>query len=155
MEMLSGIDPAEVFHGASLLALLGWLMLMAGAISPPGSMRERCLHMGGTWVPVLLSAVYALILARYSGSAPNGHFGSLEGVSLLFAAPGKLLGGWIHFLAFDLLAGAWVVRDVLASSRSRGWLLLALPLLFLFGPLGWLLYAAARRLPPPLTTADS
>jgi hypothetical protein len=43
-----------------------------------------------------------------------------------------------------LLIGRGIVDDVLASSRSRAILLLALPATFMYGPLGLLLYVLAR-----------
>lgn len=137
------LGPAEVFRWASGLALIGWAMLAAAACCGHGAPRQRWLHAGGVGLPLILCGLYAITLVQHWSSAPGGHFGSLSGVVTLFASPGKLLGGWIHFLAFDLLVGGWVVRRVLATGQPR-WLLCAvLPLLFMFGPVGWLVYGAA------------
>lgn len=62
----------------------------------------------------------------------------------LFSSRGKLLGGWLHFLAFDLLVGRWMIAQVLAAQRSRRGLLLCLPATFLYGPVGFLLVMAAH-----------
>ena len=55
---------------------------------------------------------------------------------------------WAHFLAFDLFTGRWAYLD----SQARGLpALLMAPLLFailMVGPLGLLLYLAARALRP-------
>ncbi|MCF6234348.1 MAG: DUF4281 domain-containing protein [Rhodobacteraceae bacterium] len=50
----------------------------------------------------------------------------------------------MHFLAFDLLVGAWICR----TARREGvtfWLVIpCLPLTFLFGPAGFLAFALVR-----------
>jgi len=89
---------------------------------------------------------YAVFLAQYWGSTPGGGFQSLGAVQILFAAPGKMLGAWTHFLAFDLLVGRWLVDDASSEGNTRLPLLVALPATFLFGPLGVLLYLAGRAL---------
>ena len=57
-----------------------------------------------------------------------------------------MLGAWTHFLAFDLLIGRWMVDDALGPGRSRLPLVLSLPVTFMFGPLGLLLYLGGRSL---------
>ena len=66
-------------------------------------------RVAGLAIPALLSVGYAaLILAFWSG-APGG-FDSLPNVMLLFTRPEIALAGWVHYLAFDMLVGAWEVR---------------------------------------------
>ena len=77
----------------------------------------------GVAVPALLAATYTAIIG-VSFSGAEGGFSSLQNVALLFSNPWLLLAGWIHYLAFDLLIGAWEVRD----ARDRG-------ISHLFGPL--------------------
>ena len=136
--------PDTAFEWASALALLGWASLVAGVLPKPGLPRQWLLLAGGRAVPLLLCAAYVLLLAQHWGSAPGGHFGSLAGVTALFASPGKLVGGWVHFLAFDLWLGRWMVDDLQAQQRSRWLLLPCLPLTFLFGPAGLLLYCGLK-----------
>ena len=52
--------------------------------------------------------VYVAIIATTWGSSSGG-FSSLADVSALFSNPWLLLAGWVHYLAFDLLVGSWVV----------------------------------------------
>jgi hypothetical protein len=74
---------------------------------------------------------------------------------LLFTQPEIALAGWVHYLAFDLLIGAWIARMARAEGISH---LLVLPLValtFLFGPAGYLAFTllrASRTLRAPLTT---
>ena len=70
-------------------------------------------------------------------------------VLTVLGTPAGATVGWVHFLAFDLFVGRWVYLD----SRARGisaWLVS--PILFvvlMFGPLGFLIYVAARALVAP------
>lgn len=136
--------PDTAFECASTLAMLGWALLATGVVCKPGNVRHGLLQFGGRVVPMLLCASYVLLLVQHWGSAPGGNFGSLAGVATLFASPGRLVGGWVHFLAFDLWLGRWMVDDVQAHQRSRWLLLPCLPLTFFFGPAGLLLYCGLR-----------
>lgn len=140
------LKPELIFELASSAAILGWLLLAVGLLAQPGALRRALLLAGGRAAPILLCIVYLALLVAYWGSAPGGNFGSLEGVAQLFSSRGKLLGGWLHYLAFDLFIGRWVIDDVLNSGRSRWSLVLTLPLTFLFGPAGLLLHFAIRGL---------
>lgn len=137
-----------LFSAASLVALLGWGCVALGAWVRPGVLHRRLLALGGRGVPLGLCLLYAGLLITHWGSAPGGGFGSLAAVMALFAVPGKMLGAWVHFLAFDLLVGRWMVDDVLGSGRSRWGLMLSLPVTFLFGPLGLLIHVLTRRVTP-------
>ncbi len=127
----------SLFALVNLVALAAWLLL---ALFPRRLWAERL----RAWViPGLLAGLYVTIVAASWGRSPGG-FSSLAAVSELFGEPWMLLAGWIHYLAFDLLVGCWIVRD----ARARGLPHLAvLPLLlltFLFGPAGWLAYLGLR-----------
>lgn len=132
------------FSIASVAALFGWIALGCAVLSPPGRLRAALLTFGGRYVPGALCLLYAVVLALHWGSAPGGGFGNLAAVQALFAVPGKMLGGWVHFLAFDLLVARGVIDDVLAHGRARWPLLIVLPAMFMYGPLGLLLYVLLR-----------
>jgi hypothetical protein len=143
------VTPSVWFSIANPFALLGWLMLIAALFAPShGAWRPRLLWLAGRVWPLVLAAGYAAALMAYWGSAPGGGFGTLEEVAALFRSPGMLLAGWVHYLAFDLFIGRWVLDDA-ASRGLRGharWALLpCLLLIFLFGPVGLLLYFALRQ----------
>jgi hypothetical protein len=133
------MSPSTAFSVANALALLGWVVLLAG-LWTSGAWRRRCLRLGGRAVPLLLSTGYAAAMALYWGTAPGGGFGSLAQVAALFSAPGLLLAGWVHYLAFDLFIGRWIVDDTLARGMSRVAALPCLVLTFLAGPVGLLLH---------------
>lgn len=138
--------PENTFSLVSIVAMAAWLGLAVAAPLRAGKARANILFVSGRVAPVLLCAAYVVFLAQYWGSTPGGGFQSLGAVQILFAAPGKMLGAWTHFLAFDLLVGRWLVDDASSEGNSRLPLVLALPATFLFGPLGVLLYLAGRAL---------
>jgi hypothetical protein len=132
------MSPDAVFTAANNLALAGWLTLAAGIV-----LRRSLLIRGvaGWLVPMLLSGLYAALLIA---AAPHwqGGFGSLAQVAQLFDVPMILLAGWVHYLAFDLLIGAWIAQRSLDRGDPRWLMLPVLPLTFLLGPVGLLAHAA-------------
>ena len=134
-----------LFSLASALALSGWVALLATPLLPRLSQIYA-----GIIVPAALATLYAgLVLAFWSSG--RGGFGSLAAVAELFATPQVLLAGWVHYLAFDLLVGAWQVRQARAEGIGFLVLLPCLALTFFFGPIGLLLFfglRAANRLAP-------
>ncbi|MEM8752953.1 MAG: ABA4-like family protein [Pseudomonadota bacterium] len=130
--------PEDLFGAANMLALAGWVALLASPLVPVWSQR-----IAGAAIPLLLAIAYAGIgLAFFAGA--DGGFGDLAGVMSLFDDPWVTLGGWIHFLAFDLFVGAWIVRR--AREEEVAFLLVVpcLALTFMFGPAGFLAFSAIR-----------
>ena len=125
---------------------MAWLLLALAAPMPMGAARRALLFAAGRGAPVALCAVYMVQLARYWGTTPGGGFRSLGTVLVLLSAPGKMLGAWTHFLAFELLVGRWMVDDASVPGNARLALVAALPATFLFGPFGLLLYLTGRSL---------
>lgn len=94
-------------------------------------------------IPGLLGIAYVVVLISQWGRV-EGSFTSLQGVETLFANRYALLGGWIHYLAFDLFIGSWEVRDSQSLGISHGFVVPCLVLTLLFGPAGLLLYCVLR-----------
>ena len=132
-----------LFSASSLLALLAWLGLSLATLLPANTIRDRLLLVTGRIVPIILCLLYSILLVINLSDPSGGGFDSLSSVVKLFASPDNVLSGWVHFLAFDLLVGRWIIDDTLAERRYRWPLLLVLPATFLFGPFGLLLYAIA------------
>ena len=138
--------PDNAFSLVSITAMAAWLGLGVATLLPASAARRTILFISGRAAPLILCAAYVVFLVQYWGSTPGGGFQSLGAVQILFAAPGKMLGAWTHFLAFDLLVGSWLVDDATSAGKSRLPLVVALPATFLFGPLGVLLYLAGQAL---------
>lgn len=140
------MTPDNLFSIANAMALLGWVIL-GGAILLAGEWsrhRPRLLAVAGVVIPTLLSIGYAALILVHFADAPGG-YRSLSAVATLFQSPWLLLAGWIHYLAFDLFVGAWILRDGFARQAPRVVALAVLPATFLFGPMGLLLWLALRQ----------
>ncbi|KJV09293.1 hypothetical protein VZ95_12355 [Elstera litoralis] len=131
---------ATLFGMASALALFGWGLLGVAILFRWHRLRDWG---AGLAIPLALATLYTAIIGIHWWNAEGG-FNSLADVSLLFQSDWLLLAGWVHFLAYDLFIGTWIARDAEARSLPR-WLLIAvLPLAFLFGPAGLLLWVLCR-----------
>ncbi|MEM7524534.1 MAG: ABA4-like family protein [Pseudomonadota bacterium] len=132
------MSPDDLFQGASTAALAGWIILLASPLAPVWSAR-----LAGLAIPLVLSVAYTgLVLAFFSGA--EGGFGSLPEVMSLFTQPEIALAGWIHFLAFDLFVGAWIVRRAREDGVWFAFVIPCLGLTFMFGPAGYLAYSGLR-----------
>ena len=121
----------QVFSFANPAALVGWIILIIAVITKRDWLRDR---LAGFWWPLGLSAVYAVLIVFFFFKAPGG-FGSLPDVKLLFTSDWAALAGWVHYLAFDLLVGTWIAREVMQRGQPRLLLVPLLPLTFMFGTL--------------------
>lgn len=130
------MQPESVFSVCNTSALLGWIILVAGFRKPWAVQAARGLA-------IAFAAVYILVLASHFGEAEGG-FGTLAQVMALFTNKWVALGGWVHYLAFDLFVGAWIVEQGQKDGLALWRFLPALPLTFLFGPAGLLLFTLIR-----------
>jgi hypothetical protein len=135
--------PDFLFSLANPLAMVGWALLV---LAPRWRFTKR-LVLSGAW-SLGLAVVYAVLITTHylNGNGGEGGFGSLAQVAALFQDPWALLAGWVHYLCFDLFVGAWEVRDAQRRGVPHGWLVPALALTFLFGPVGLLVYFGVRRI---------
>jgi hypothetical protein len=122
-----------LFGACNMLALAAWLALL---VLPRWPSLKHGIRFG---VVGTLATVYAsLIFTRFS-AVEGGGFDSLAAVRTLFASDPVLLAGWVHYLAFDLFAGAWLAQRLDELKVSR---VIQAPILvatFMFGPIGLLL----------------
>jgi hypothetical protein len=142
--------PEILFAAANLVAVGGWLALAGGIALNAPLLRDRVAAIA---VPALLAVAYTAILAAH-WSTVEGGFTSLADVAALFRSPWILLAGWIHYLAFDLFVGAWIARDAATRGLPRLLMLPVLPLVFLFGPAGFLLWLGLRSTLRPASTGS-
>lgn len=146
------MDLDRLFELANLVALTGWVALLASPLLPRASQVYA-----GLAVPAALATLYAALALAFWGSTSGG-FGSLKEVAGLFSAPQILLAGWVHYLAFDLMVGAWEVRRARAEAIPFLLVVPCLVLTFLFGPAGFLVFLGlrlARRLSRGRTAASN
>ena len=125
------------FWIAHVPAAAGWLALI---VLP----RETGVRTA-RWAAGLLAVGYALLFftAAPETSVLARDYG-LTGVAAFFANPQLQLLGWVHYLAFDLLVGSWMVDEGKRLGVPARTLVPCLILTCMLGPLGFLAYLAAR-----------
>jgi hypothetical protein len=132
------VSPEDLFKLANLFTLAGWALLVAGIATNRPWLRDR---LAGLYWPLAICVGYASAIAA-GWRASEGGFSSITGVRQLFADDWLLLAGWMHYLAFDLFVAAWIAAETERAGLSRLVLIPVLPLTFLFGPAGFLLFHA-------------
>lgn len=127
------MPPETLFALTGPPTLAGWVALAAYPLAP------RAVTAIALAIPAALSVLYtALILSFWAGA--QGGYGSLADVMALFDQPQVALAGWVHYLAFDMLLGLWIVRTARARGIPHLVALPCLPLTFLFGPAGFVAF---------------
>lgn len=129
-----------VFSLANPAALLGWIILVVGIVWNRPFLRDV---IGGRVFPFGLSALYTILIGGFFFKAEGG-FDTLANVQKLFTLPWAALAGWVHYLAFDLFIGAVIARDIMKLGISRLFLIVLLPLTFMFGPIGYVGFVILR-----------
>lgn len=134
------MTPEAVFQVANTLVLPQWLLM---AVAPRWSITQWLVK--SYLIPVVLAVLYIVYLFG-GGPVDFSAFGSLAGIKKLFATGGDgvMLAGWIHYLAFDLVAGSFVLRDAQEKKIPHGFIVVPLFFCFMLGPVGLLLYWLVR-----------
>lgn len=123
-----------IFQFTNSFVLIGWLLLFFA----PKWRHSLFLVRAAVIIP--LSLIYAgLVFTGLSEFDPSS-FSTLDGVKALFADDSALVAGWVHYLAFDLFVGSYIVQRGIASQMPRWMYTLCLPFTFMFGPLGLLTF---------------
>jgi hypothetical protein len=143
------MTPETLFMIANPLALMGWLALAIAPLAP------RLIDLFAGWVlPGLLSLGYAVLMLVHFADAPGG-FQTLAAVQALFTDGDVALAGWMHYLAFDLFIGAWILRDARREGFAHWVVLPILPFVFLVGPAGFVAYVALKLLRRGIPSTDT
>ena len=133
------MTPSEVFSLANIIAFIMWLLL----IILPNWKATRFL-INYKVIPVFLSIVYAVYLIQSIITGPAMDFGSLEAVIQLFTVENAVLAGWLHYLAFDLLVGMWMLEQNKSLKIHQLIMVPCLVLTFMMGPIGFLVFFTIR-----------
>ena len=128
------MNPDLLFTIINFLALLIWLMLFFAPFS-----RLYNIFIRSGLIFIVFGIAYAIIMISFFNVDPR-NLNSLEGVKSLLNNDWAFVAGWIHYLAFDLLAGIWILNDSVKAGIKRGWIIVPLIFTFMAGPLGLLLY---------------
>jgi len=135
-----------IFLLSNLFVLPFWGMML---IAPKSKLTQRTI--GSRWAIGVLPLVYLILIAPMIPSLIPVFLEppALEPIRQLFTSDAGVTVGWIHFLAFDLFVGRWILLD--ATSRNlNSWLIRPVLLLtFFFGPIGLFTYLCVTRFSPP------
>lgn len=131
-----------IFLLSNVLVLPFWLLMI---LLPNWAWTRRII--GSLWVLVPPALLYAvLIVPSLPGLVGSLLNPSLGGIQTALATPEGATVAWAHFVAFDLFVGRWAYLDNQQVGLPA---LLMAPILFfvlMAGPLGLLLYLAARAM---------
>lgn len=127
-----------VFNVSSFIAFVGWVLLLA----IPFWDRSDQIVVGV--IVTMLTLTYAWLIVTEFKFANFYDFGSLQGVGELFENQRILVAGWVHYLAFDLMAGLFIKQNAI-KHRINFWMVIpCLVFTFLLGPIGLLIYFLVR-----------
>lgn len=134
------MQAADIFSICNKVILLGWVLL----IFLPNWKYTQAIILNG--LIVLFSGIYAYMILKDIGNFNPDSFSTLANVKALFQNDDAVAAGWIHYLAFDLFVGAYIVKKSKQIGLSRVLYTLTLPFTFMFGPLGYLLFVIFKTI---------
>jgi hypothetical protein len=133
------MTPDSIFQLSNTIALLGWLILV---IASPFWVSFDKLLIG--IVVTLFAITYFWLLAQNFKFSDMEKFSTLDGVMELFTSKIAVTTAWLHFLAFDLMAGIWIKKNAVQHGIKHWILLPCFFFTFMIGPVGVLLYLLIR-----------
>ncbi|MEM9650165.1 MAG: ABA4-like family protein [Bacteroidota bacterium] len=133
------METADVFSIANSMAMPMWLLMI---ILPKWKVTRFLID--HKVIPLLLSLFYVYYIFVHIQTGAGLDFGSLSSVMSLFTIENAVMAGWVHYLAFDLLIGMWMLNQ---NQNLEIHQLLMAPCLFatfMLGPVGFLLFIIIR-----------
>lgn len=134
------MNASSIFSFGNSFVLIGWILL----VFLPDWKYTQVLILNG--VVVFFSILYSYLIGRDIGSFDPNSFSTLANVKALFQNGDAVAAGWLHYLAFDLFVGAYIVRESKKVGTSRWIYTLILPFAFMFGPVGYLIYFMTKTI---------
>lgn len=136
------MTPSEVFSYAGMITMPMWILMI---FLPKWKVTQFLMNY--KVVPLVLSLVYATYIIK--GILILGgmmDFGSLRSVMQLFTEENAVLAGWVHYLAFDLLIGMWIIKQNKEVGIHQVLIAPCLLGTFMFGPIGFLLFMIMKSI---------
>jgi hypothetical protein len=134
------MDDNTLFMIMSGLSGVGWFLLIL--ISPCWKDADKAVM--GVIVLMLACAYGYFNFAHLREVGGITAFFSYEGVRRVFANDGLQLAAWAHILAFDLVAGVWMLHNARRSKIKHLAMVPVYLVTIVFGPLGLALYMITR-----------
>jgi len=135
------MTPQAYFQITNTVALMAWVGLL---LVPSRRVVSHLLC--AVIVPGLLAASYAAVIGwkLCENGPPPDDVMTIAGLRAVFADDWVFAAAWTHYLAFDMVVGAWIARDALRLGIPWPLRSVALVLTFLAGPMGFLLHLLSR-----------
>ena len=135
------MSTAAIFSLANTVAMPMWLLMI---VLPKWRVTRFLIDY--KVVPIFLSLFYVFYMFSHIDTGGALDFGSLASVMSLFTMEYAVMAGWVHYLAFDLLIGMWMINQNQQLGIHQ---LLMAPCLFatfMLGPVGFLLFMLIRTI---------
>ncbi|WP_299709456.1 ABA4-like family protein [uncultured Tenacibaculum sp.] len=135
------MTPSEVFSISGMLAMPMWILMI---FLPKWKVTRFLIDF--KIIPLLLSIIYAIYIFISIRQGGMMDFGSLASVMQLFTLENAVLAGWVHYLAFDLVVGMWMLDQ---NKELKIHPVVMAPCLFgtfMFGPIGFLLFMIIKSI---------
>lgn len=134
------MNAASIFEFGNAFVLIAWVALI---LLPHWA---HTFTLARSVVIVVISVLYAILISQGINELELDSFNTLESVKKLFQSDMAVAAGWLHYLAFDLLAGTYILQKSKEIGLPRWQYSLALPFTFIFGPIGYLIFFLFKTL---------
>jgi len=125
----------EVFSIASMITMPMWILMIFLS-----KWKVTRFLIDFKVIPLALAFIYAVYIFQAIQIGGMMDFGSLKSVMALFTEENAVLAGWVHYLAFDLLIGMWMLDQNKELRINQLIMAPCLFLTFMLGPIGFLLF---------------
>ena len=129
------MTPTEVFSIANVITMPMWILLIFLS-----KWKVTKFLIDFKVIPLALAFIYAIYIFQAIQIGGMMDFGSLKSVMALFTEENAVLAGWVHYLAFDLLIGMWMLDQNKELRINQLIMAPCLFLTFMLGPIGFLLF---------------
>ena len=129
------MTPTAVFSIASMITMPMWILMIFLS-----KWKVTRFLIDFKVIPLALAFIYAIYIFQAIQIGGMMDFGSLKSVMALFTEENAVLAGWVHYLAFDLLIGMWMLDQNKELKINQLLIAPCLFLTFMLGPIGFLLF---------------
>lgn len=132
-----------VFSLVNMIALPMWILMI---LVPKWKVTAFLIDF--KVIPLVLALVYVVYIVDALMTGGMMDFGTLDSVMALFTDETAVLAGWVHYLAFDLLVGMWILEQNKKAGLHQALMAVCLLGTFMFGPIGFLLFSIFKSMKP-------
>tara|TARA_B100000787_G_scaffold128053_1_gene97067 strand:+ start:122 stop:544 length:423 start_codon:yes stop_codon:yes gene_type:complete len=129
------MTPTAVFSIASMITMPMWILMIFLS-----KWKVTRFLIDFKIIPLALTFIYGIYISQAIQTGGMMDFGSLKSVMALFTEENAVLAGWVHYLAFDLLIGMWMLDQNKELKINQLLIAPCLFLTFMLGPIGFLLF---------------